>query len=86
MLHLDDVHRDLMVDRYKTEINVEYVCVREGEKFCDRVHVCCMCSEANWSRVSRMPTRLMASWYKTFSVCVCLRTQWQLLHCVHVWK
>lgn len=52
LLHLADVRRDFMVDRKKK---------REpgiGKMVCDCVR--CMCSEANWSRVSRMRTRLTA--------------------------
>lgn len=56
---------------------------------CDCVHVCVMCSEANWSRVSRMHTRLMA-WLQPcdtkYLVLVCLsaRTQATVTLCACV--
>lgn len=68
LLHLADARRDFMVDRKKKRES------RIREMACDCVR--CMCSGANWSRVSRMRTRLTA-WLQHsvlvhMNVCTCM--------------
>lgn len=61
LLHLADVHTDFMVERKREGENERpLVSERCCAPACMGVKVCCMFNEANWSRVSRMHTRLMA--------------------------